>query len=117
VTHHTEAGFAPACWAFTMHQRADPTTVCVKAVSSSHATSDSVRGGSDIAQLSLYCQLFRGLSVPSSQRPSPMCTEKQSVAGPKTSAVKVPTTDCVIRRRALGSKSHDKHGNHGDHFS
>ena len=63
------------------------------------------RGDSDMAQLSLYCQLFRGLSFPSSQRPTPstMCTEKQSVAGPKTSAVKVPTT--VIRRRAVEANS------------
>ena len=42
---------------------------------------------------------------PSGPTPSTMCTEKQSVAGPKTSAVKVPTTDCVIRRRALEANS------------
>jgi hypothetical protein len=34
-----------------------------------------------------------------------VCAEEQIVAGPKTSAVKAPTSGCVIRRRALEANS------------
>jgi hypothetical protein len=39
---------------------------------------------------------------PSQPTASTVCAEKQTVAGPKTSAVKAPTQGCVIRHRASG---------------
>jgi hypothetical protein len=42
---------------------------------------------------------------PSQPTASTVCAEKQTVAGPKTSAVKAPTPGCVIRHRALEANS------------
>ena len=73
-----------------MHHRRSNDSLCEKLLARL-TTFDSATGGSDMAQLSLYCQRVVLYLRPSQPTASTVCAEKQTIGAPKASAVKAPT--------------------------